>query len=93
MNIFRSLMKSSTADRLPNTMFITIKKKAPTLEQQKFQIVNTKVALDMIGLACLCLFCVIFLRQQQAMEWNGALLETPRHVEERGLTPYADKSK
>lgn len=31
INILRSLMKSSTADRFPNTMFMIMKKNAPTL--------------------------------------------------------------
>ena len=33
MKIARSLIKSSTADRLPNTWFITMKKKAPILKK------------------------------------------------------------
>ena len=33
MKIFLSLMKSSTADKFPNTWFMTMKKKAPTLQE------------------------------------------------------------
>lgn len=46
MNIGLSLINSSTADRFPNIMFITRKKKTPTLQKKNNNNKNSKMMIS-----------------------------------------------